>query len=114
MLAGPACSGDRFFQGAQRRQTFRGSGCDLAQRGTGARTTHEFGAGRVSAEAVFAPADQHAGSSGYLMSFVYNATSEQSDLVILRADDLAAAPVATVHLPQRVPFGFHGSWLPDV
>ncbi|WP_280442189.1 carotenoid oxygenase family protein [Nocardia brasiliensis] len=81
---------------------------------TGDRTTHEFGAGRVPAEAVFAPADEHPGGSGYLMSFVYNATSELSDLVILRADDLAAAPVATVHLPQRVPFGFHGSWLPDV
>ncbi|WP_280392864.1 carotenoid oxygenase family protein [Nocardia brasiliensis] len=82
--------------------------------GTGDRATHEFGAGRVSAEAVFAPADQRPGGSGYLMSFVYNATSGLSDLVILRADDLAAAPVATVHLPQRVPFGFHGSWLPDV
>ncbi|MFI6218606.1 carotenoid oxygenase family protein [Nocardia brasiliensis] len=81
---------------------------------TGDRTTHEFGAGRVPAEAVFAPADEHPGGSGYLMSFVYNTTSELSDLVILRADDLAADPVATVHLPQRVPFGFHGSWLPDV
>ncbi|AFU00028.1 carotenoid oxygenase family protein [Nocardia brasiliensis] len=81
---------------------------------TGDRSTHEFGAGRVPAEAVFAPGGEHPGGSGYLMSFVYNATSELSDLVILRADDLAAAPVATVHLPQRVPFGFHGSWLPDV
>ncbi|WP_434088793.1 carotenoid oxygenase family protein [Amycolatopsis mediterranei] len=32
---------------------------------------------------------------------------------MLDAGDLAAPPVATVHLPQRVPAGFHGNWLPD-
>jgi carotenoid cleavage dioxygenase len=31
---------------------------------------------------------------------------------ILDATDIGAGPVATVHLPRRVPFGFHGSWLP--
>jgi len=32
---------------------------------------------------------------------------------VLDAGDIAAEPVARVHLPQRVPFGAHGSWLPD-
>jgi carotenoid cleavage dioxygenase-like enzyme len=36
------------------------------------------------------------------------------DLVILDADNLAAPPAARVHLPRRVPAGFHGNWLPDV
>jgi carotenoid cleavage dioxygenase-like enzyme len=29
-------------------------------------------------------------------------------------DDLAALPAARIHLPRRVPAGFHGNWLPDV
>jgi carotenoid cleavage dioxygenase len=33
--------------------------------------------------------------------------------VILDAADFARKPVATISLPQRVPFGFHGSWMPD-
>jgi carotenoid cleavage dioxygenase len=34
--------------------------------------------------------------------------------VVLDARDVAAGPVATVALPQRVPFGFHGNWMPAV
>ena len=36
-----------------------------------------------------------------------------SDLVILAAQDFTAEPVARVHLPARIPLGFHGSWLAD-
>jgi carotenoid cleavage dioxygenase len=47
------------------------------------------------------------------MSFVYDAAANGSDLVILDAGDLTAPPVARIHLPRRVPAGFHGNWLPD-
>ena len=33
--------------------------------------------------------------------------------MILDATDPAAEPVARVHLPRRVPYGFHGSWISD-
>jgi len=33
--------------------------------------------------------------------------------VVLAAQDFAGPPVATVHLPARVPLGFHGSWIAD-
>ena len=36
-----------------------------------------------------------------------------ADLVVLDGEDLAAEPVARIHLPQRVPDGFHGNWVPD-
>jgi carotenoid cleavage dioxygenase-like enzyme len=47
------------------------------------------------------------------MTFVYDATIDRSDLVILDAQDLTRPPTATIHLPRRVPYGFHGNWLPD-
>ncbi|GAA2816464.1 carotenoid oxygenase family protein [Kitasatospora paracochleata] len=88
---------------------------------TGGSTAHEFGPGRTPGEAVFAPArpagtDGAADSDGpgWLMTYVHDAATDRSDLVVLDADDLTAPPVATVHLPARVPYGFHGSWLPDL
>jgi carotenoid cleavage dioxygenase-like enzyme len=48
-----------------------------------------------------------------VLAYVYDAGSDSSDLVILDASDFTASPVATVALPQRVPFGFHGSWVAD-
>ena len=36
-----------------------------------------------------------------------------SDLVVLDATDFAGGPVARVHLPARVPNGFHGLWVAD-
>jgi carotenoid cleavage dioxygenase len=47
-----------------------------------------------------------------LLSVVYDAEQDGSELVILDATDFAGPPVATVVLPQRVPFGFHGTWVP--
>ncbi|MFF7976312.1 carotenoid oxygenase family protein [Streptomyces sp. NPDC007905] len=33
--------------------------------------------------------------------------------MILAARDFTGGPVARVHLSERVPLGFHGSWIPD-
>jgi carotenoid cleavage dioxygenase-like enzyme len=35
------------------------------------------------------------------------------DLVLLAAQDFTAELIARVHLPARIPLGFHGSWIPD-
>jgi carotenoid cleavage dioxygenase len=47
------------------------------------------------------------------MSYVYDTGQNRSELVILDAQDLGAPVLARVHLPVRVPYGFHGSWVPD-
>lgn len=81
---------------------------------SGTVDTHDFGPGRVPGEPSFVPSsDAAAEDEGYLLSFVYDAARDGSDLVVLDATDLGGDPVATVALPQRVPFGFHGSWIPD-
>ena len=79
----------------------------------GALQHHNFGPGRAAGEGVFVPATAAAGEDeGWVLAYVYDAARDASDLVILDATAFTAAPVATIHLPQRVPFGFHGSWLP--
>lgn len=46
------------------------------------------------------------------MAFVHNPGRGATDLVILAAQDFTGEPVATVHLPVRIPLGFHCSWIP--
>jgi carotenoid cleavage dioxygenase len=57
-------------------------------------------------------ADGRGEDEGWILSVAYDATRDASDLVILDATSFGGPPVATVHLPVRVPFGFHGSWVP--
>jgi carotenoid cleavage dioxygenase-like enzyme len=75
---------------------------------------HDFGPGRSPGEAVFVPAcDGASEDEGYVLTYVYDAGRDGSDLVILDASDFAATPVATIGLPQRVPYGYHGNWVAD-
>jgi carotenoid cleavage dioxygenase len=72
------------------------------------------GPGRHPGEPVFVrAADGAAEDEGWVLSMVFDAARGASDLVILDATSFAGPPVATVHLPARVPFGFHGSWIPS-
>lgn len=48
---------------------------------------------------------------GWLLSYSYDQNIDSSDVVILDACNISDGPVATIHLPRRVPFGFHGNWL---
>ncbi|MCW2695409.1 MAG: 9-cis-epoxycarotenoid dioxygenase [Modestobacter sp.] len=84
---------------------------DLA---SGTVEAHSFPRGSAVGEAVFAPsAPDAAEDDGHLLAFVHDPDRGATDLVVLSAQDVAGPPVARVHLPLRVPLGFHGSWLPD-
>ncbi len=81
---------------------------------TGRTEVHDYGAGCATLEPVFVPRrGAVAEDDGWIMSFVYNAQRHASDVVIVNAQAFVEAPVATIRLPVRVPFGFHGNWVPD-
>lgn len=63
-------------------------------------------------EAFFVPGGDGEGE-GWLLTYVFNHASQRSYLAILAAQDVQAGPVATIELPQRVPYGFHGVWVPE-
>ena len=79
----------------------------------GSVETHHQGAHRSFMEPIFVPrSDAAAEDEGFVMAYVHDAESNTCDVVILEAQNFAAPPVATIHLPVRVPYGFHGNWLP--
>jgi 8'-apo-carotenoid 13,14-cleaving dioxygenase len=81
----------------------------------GTSETRSFGPGTSLGEAVFVPRTDDAGEAeGWLLVLVYSAETDSSALHILNADDLAGEAQAVVQLPQRVPAGFHGNWVPDL
>jgi carotenoid cleavage dioxygenase-like enzyme len=84
---------------------------DLA---SGARTVHNCGDGRRPGEGVFVADPNSADEdAGWVMTYVYDQATDTSDLVVIDAQRFDAPPIATVHLPVRIPFGFHGSWVAD-
>jgi carotenoid cleavage dioxygenase-like enzyme len=75
------------------------------------RSQIDVGMGKLPGETVFVPAANGTREDdGYLMTYVFDATTNESDFVIYDASSMSAEPVASVHLP-RVPFGFHGNWV---
>lgn len=94
---------------------------------TAALLKHDLDAGSVEAwepgeqwflsEAVFVPTGGaspagQAEDDGWLMLYAHDRSTATSSYVVLAAQDVAAGPVASVALPQRVPAGFHGNWVP--
>ena len=68
-------------------------------------------AGDLVSEPIFVPRHPTAPEGdGWLLTVVYRAETQRSDVVVLDTADVAAGPIATAHLDGRVPNGFHGTW----
>ncbi|KAK8537822.1 hypothetical protein V6N13_096375 [Hibiscus sabdariffa] len=50
---------------------------------------------------------------GYLLSYVHNENTGESRLLVMDAKSAELDIVATVKLPQRVPYGFHGLFVKE-
>jgi len=75
---------------------------------------HTIPEGDQNSEPVFVPRpDAVTEDDGWVLVCVYRQATDSSDVIVLDAHDLASAPLATVHLPRRIPAGFHGAWLDE-
>jgi carotenoid cleavage dioxygenase len=78
---------------------------------TGDRQLWNAGPSGHVGESVFAADPQGAAEDdGWLLNAVYDDRTGLTDLCVLDAHDVAAGPIARVHLTHRMPFGFHANW----
>ncbi len=80
----------------------------------GTRDVHDLGENHHGAEPVFAARSGDAkDDDGFVLSFAHDESTDTSKFVILDAQNFSSDPLAEIILPQRVPYGAHGSWLPN-
>jgi all-trans-8'-apo-beta-carotenal 15,15'-oxygenase len=66
-------------------------------------------------EPLFIPRPQaQAEDDGWIVGMLYSGERRCSDVVILDGQDIAAGPLARLKLPHHVPYGLHGSFVPQV
>lgn len=53
-------------------------------------------------------AEGAAEDDGFLISYLHNEETNESEFVVFDAASMSCKPMARVKLPRRVPYGFHG------
>ncbi|XP_010549494.1 PREDICTED: probable 9-cis-epoxycarotenoid dioxygenase NCED5, chloroplastic [Tarenaya hassleriana] len=78
---------------------------------TGESKNYFYGGKKYGGEPYFVPRglDSDGEDDGYILSFVHDEKTWKSELQIINAVNLERA--ATVKLPSRVPYGFHGTFV---
>ena len=74
-----------------------------------------YGPNCYGGESVFvprhAPRETLAEDDGYLLVHVRDEANQQSYVEIINAQTLDPQPLARVHIPNRVPYGFHAHYV---
>ena len=80
---------------------------------TGEQKFHSFAPRSFANEPIFVPHPQGiAEDEGWILVLTYNGERHCGDLVILNAQSLE--PEATLHLQHHIPYGLHGSFVPQI
>src|SRR4029079_18749776 len=79
---------------------------------SGTETRWDPGAQFSSGEWLFVPTGP-AEAEGVIMTYDYDKAENSSSLVVLVAREVSAGPLARVKIPQRVPYGFHATCVPN-
>ncbi len=65
-------------------------------------------------EPIFVPRpNAQAEDDGWVMTVVYDAERQKSEVVVLTADAIASGPIARLRLKHHVPYGLHGGFTPE-
>lgn len=76
---------------------------------TGEVKKYSYGQRRYGGEPFFLPANSEREDEGYILAFVHDERTSKSELQIVNAESLELE--ASVKLPSRVPYGFHGTFV---
>jgi carotenoid cleavage dioxygenase len=74
---------------------------------------HDLQGGQGSEPVFVKDPNGQAEDDGWVLSYVYRPETNTSEVVIVDSRGFDSEPVARIHLPVRVPAGFHGNWVPD-
>ncbi|XP_073131906.1 probable carotenoid cleavage dioxygenase 4, chloroplastic [Henckelia pumila] len=76
-----------------------------------------YGPGCIGGEPTFVPKDPNnldaEEDDGYLITYVHNENTNESIFLVMDAKSSSLETIAAVKLPQRVPSGFHGIFVPE-
>ncbi|XP_030530708.1 carotenoid 9,10(9',10')-cleavage dioxygenase 1-like isoform X2 [Rhodamnia argentea] len=73
---------------------------------------HNFEKDSFCSGSIFVPKKDGVGEdSGWIVSWVHNEETDVSQVHVIDAQKFEGEPVAKITLPQRVPYGFHGTFV---
>ena len=88
------------------------SGILKHDRNTDSIETIELDNTQFHQELVFAPrVNSQSEDDGYVVGFIHDETDNHAECWIIDAQKFSDGPVARVHIPTRVPYGFHAHWV---
>ncbi|MFT4977657.1 MAG: carotenoid cleavage dioxygenase-like enzyme [Myxococcota bacterium] len=80
---------------------------------TGRSESYTYGPGIYGSEAPFAARPGATDEDdGYIVTFATDTSDWSSACLVFDAKNIADGPLATVHIPHRIPAGFHATWMP--